>query len=70
MSQIHFETLKKGEQKYCRKRSLEKTPKVVLCHFAEFFSKKSTVSTKCQNFFLAINNNNKLYLYVIYDQND
>jgi hypothetical protein len=39
---------KKGEQTYCRKQLLDKTPKVLLLYFAEFFPKKPHFGTKCQ----------------------
>jgi hypothetical protein len=38
----------KGEQTYCRKQLLDKTPKVLALYFAEFFSEKPHFGTKCQ----------------------
>ena len=38
-----------GEQTYCRKHVLDKTPKVILLHFADFFLKNNTLGQNVEN---------------------
>ncbi len=47
-------TTKKGEQTYCRKQVSDKTPKVVLLHFADFFWKNNTLVQNVENWDIAL----------------